>query len=472
MVDFYDLSIAVAILAVLEIGGILLSIDAVMRPRSSQAAIAWSVSLISLPIVTIPLYLIFGRTRFEGYSEALREKEILVEEALTSWYAGMAATAARSQDDLEALENLVRGLTDVPFTAGNEVGLLVDAERTYDQMLAEIAEATSHVIIQFYIVKDGEIWRKFRETLIDRARAGVKVYFLYDEIGSWQLSAASLAELRAESIQVSGFKTTQGRRNRFQINFRNHRKLLVVDGHTGFIGGLNLADEYFKYRDTHLLIRGPAAQHIQLSFIKDWFWATRQLPEVNTDVRQPMSEPSSVAIVNTGPADNLANCSALFATLCHTAKQRLWLTSPYFVPDDVMVRALQSAAIRGVDVRLLLPGKADHLFVELASYTYYAKMIDCGVKFHRYQDRFLHQKIVLVDRNLAGVGTVNLDNRSLYLNFEATALVADKEFASEVEDMLQADFERSEAVGRAHFDDKPFWFQVISRIARLASPLL
>ncbi len=276
----------------------------------------------------------------------------------------------------------------------------------------------------------------------------------------------------SESVQVSGFKTTQGRRNRFQINFRNHRKLLVVDGRIGFIGGHNLADEYLHYRDTHLRIEGPATQQMQLSFMKDWFWATRQILEVNKVIEPHPSDLQSVAVVNTGPADCKAACSALFATMIHSAKHRLWLTSPYFVPDDVTVRALEAAAICGVDVRLLLPGKADHLFVELASYTYYAQLIRCGVKIFRYQVKFLHQKVVLVDWILSGVGTVNLDNRSLYLNFEATALIADKGFAAQVEAMLQADFEESEPVRQDHLNTKPFYLQVAARVARLASPLL
>ncbi len=471
MANSYDLSIIVAVIALLEMCGIALAIDAVMRPRSSQAAIAWSVSLISLPVAAIPLYLVFGRTRFEGYSEAIREKEALIEEASANWYANMARQAAESVQGLEPLEKLVRGLTNVPFTAGNELTLLVDAENTYNEMLSAIAGAKSYVLVQFYIVKDGTIWQQFREMLIDRARAGVKVYFIYDEIGSWQLSKSSLQQLTDASVQVSGFRTTQGRRNRFQINFRNHRKLLVVDGRTGFIGGHNLADEYLTYRDTHIVVQGPAAQHIQLSFTKDWFWATRQLPDVSTEVKRN-AEGRSVAIVNTGPADYRANCSSLFATICQTATRRLWLTSPYFVPDDVMVRALQIAATRGVDVRLLLPGKADHLLVELASFTYYRKMIDCGVKFYRYQDRFLHQKVLLVDHFLAGVGTVNLDNRSLYLNFEATALVADNGFAAQIETMLNIDFEQSERVGPEHFDDKQLFFKIAARVARLTSPLL
>jgi cardiolipin synthase len=468
----YDITVIVAVLAVAELGGVILAVDAVMRPRSSQAAIAWSVSLISLPLVVIPLYLIFGRTRFQGYAEALREKESLIEESLANWYSQMATVASKNIEELDAVEKLVQGVTHIPFTTGNRVDLLINAERTYTEMLAAIAGATSYVLVQFYIVKDGVIGQRFIEALIDKARVGVKVYFLYDEIGCWKLSSAFLEKLVSESVHVSGFKTTQGRRNRFQINFRNHRKLLVVDGRVGFIGGHNLADEYLQYRDTHLRIEGPGAQQIQLSFIKDWFWATRRILEVNKVIEQHSSDAQSVAIVNTGPADGKAGCSALFATMIHSAKHRLWLTSPYFVPDDVTVRALQAAAIRGVDVRLLLPGKADHLFVELASYTYYAQLIQCGVKIYRHQLKFLHQKVVLIDWILSGVGTVNLDNRSLYLNFEATALVADKEFAAQVETMLQADFDGSEPVRQDHFSALPFSLQVAARVARLASPLL
>jgi len=472
MFDFYNLTLAAAVLAIIEILGILLAVDAVMRPRSSQAAIAWSIALIALPVVTIPLYVIFGRTRFHGYAEALREKEALIGEHLADWFSRMAATAAEPHEGLEAVEDLVRGLTNIPFTRGNRVELLVDGEATYAAMLDAIAAADSNVLVQFYIVQDGTVANRLREALIEKARSGVQVLFLYDEIGCLKLPATYLNSMRDASIEVSGFKTTRGHRNRFQINFRNHRKLLVVDGRIGFIGGLNLADEYLTYRDTHLRVDGPAAQHIQFSIMKDWYWATRQIPEVSLDIQVATEDDRKVAIVNTGPADAMSNCSALFATLVHTARRRLWMTSPYFVPDDVMVRALQAAAIRGVDVRILLPGKADHRLVELASFTYYCEMLDCGVRLFRYQDRFLHQKVVLVDDRLAGVGTVNLDNRALYLNFEATALVADDRFAKRVEDMLKADLEKCEPVNRGHFDNKPLRFRVAARIARLASPLL
>jgi len=472
MFDLQNLTVAAAVLAVAEVIGLLLAVDAVMRRRSSQGAIAWCVGLVAMPILVIPVYVVFGRTRFHGYAEALSEAEAIVRDRLSDWHDRMSSVAAKPCAGLEMVEAVVRRLTGIPFTRGNRVTLLVDAEATYGAMLEAIAAAESYVLVQFFIVRDDRSGRTLRDALIEKARSGVRVRFLYDEIGSLKLPATYLDAMRDESIEVSGFRTTQGIRNRFQVNFRNHRKLLIVDGRTGFIGGHNLGDEYLKYRDTHLRIDGPAAQQIQLTFVKDWYWATRRLTEVSSEIQLADGHDQAVSIANTGPADTLPNCSVLFSTLINAAADRVWITSPYFVPDDVLTRALQAAAIRGVDVRVLLPGQADQRLVELASFTYYGDMTDSGVRLYRYRDRFMHQKVILVDDGLAGVGTVNLDNRSLYLNFEETALVADAGFASEVEAMLLADLECCDRVDRGHFDHKSLPFRAAARIARLASPIL
>ncbi len=460
------------ILVIAEIGGILFAINVVMRPRSSQGTIAWCIALIAMPVLTIPFYLLFGRTRFHGYTEAIRDKETRLGRHWTEWYAGMNAVAAKPRENLEVIETLVHRLTGLPFTRGNHVKLLRDGKATYDSMVEAISRAESYIYMQFFIVKDDVSGRRIRDALIEKARSGVRVLFLYDEIGCFKLPGSYLDRMRKEAIEVSGFRTTQGSNNRFQINFRNHRKLLVVDGRIGFVGGHNLGDEYIKFRDTHMRVEGPAAQQIQLSFLKDWFWATEQIPQSNTSIEPLETSDQSVSIVNTGPADAHFNCSVLFKTLVDMARHRVWISSPYFVPDDVMVRALQAAALRGADVRILLPGEADHKFVELASFTYYAGMMNNGVRLFRYQDRFMHQKVILVDDSLAGIGTVNLDNRSLYLNFEATGLVADNDFVREITEMLTEDLACCEEVARTHFDEKPLWFQVAARVARLASPLL
>lgn len=472
MLDSEILVIIGALLVVAEIAGLLLALDVVMRPRSSQGTIAWLVALLAMPPLTIPFYLVFGRTRFEGYAESMRVKDTLVAEYWPEWFSRMCQLAAPSRDGLNAAESVVQSLTGVPFTRGNQVKLLMGGKATYASMLEAIAEARSYIYVQFYIVRDDNSGRKLRDALIEKARCGVRVNFLYDEIGSIKLADSFLDTMREESIEVSGFKTTRGRNNRLQLNFRNHRKLFVVDGQTGFIGGHNLGDEYVTYRDTHLRIDGPAAQHIQLSFMKDWFWATEQVLQSNLIAEPHGDLGQAVSIVNTGPADKIPYCSLLFTTLINMSRERLWLTSPYFVPDDVMVRSLQAAAMRGVDVRIILPAKADQRLVELASFTYYANMTDSGVKLFRFKDRFMHQKVILVDNLVAGVGTVNLDNRSLYLNFEATGLVADDDFVAQVEKMLEDDLNLSEEVYSCHFAEKPFWFRAAARVARLASPLL
>ena len=472
MLDLEDLTIIGAILVFAEILGILLALNVVMQPRSSQGTIAWFIALIALPVVTVPFYAIFGRTRFLGYTETLREAAAGVGERVYTWFEQMNAMAAKPQPGLEAIEALTSKLTNIPFLRANHVELLVDGAETYDSMIGAIESAQSYVLVQFYIVRDDDVGRRLRDALVAKARSGIPAYFLYDEIGCIKLPDAYLDIMRSEGIEVSGFKTTKGRSNRFQINFRNHRKLLVVDGRTGFIGGNNLGEEYLVYRDTHLRIDGPAAQHIQLSFLKDWYWATGQIIPGSSQITPSDTSDQAVAIVNTGPADNLANCSILFSSLISSARSRLWITSPYFVPNDAIVVALQAAALRGVDVRIILPDHADQVLVELASFTYYDDMLNNGVRLYRYRNHFMHQKVILVDDSVAGIGTVNLDNRSLYLNFEATALVADHGFVKQVEAMLMDDLDNSSPVKNEHFDNKPLPFRVASQVARLASPLL
>ena len=472
MADVQSITLIGSVLVIAEITGIFLATHVVMQPRSSQGTIAWFIALITMPLITVPLYAVFGRTRFLGYTEALRKAEASVGSRVREWIQRMNAVAAEPQPGLDAVEALCKNLTGIAFLRANRVELLIDGAATYDAMINAIESANDYVLVQFYIVRDDVVGRRLRQALIDQARKGVRVQFLYDEIGSINLPQSYLDQMRDAGIAISGFKTTKGRSNRFQINFRNHRKLLIVDGQTGFIGGHNLGEEYLRYRDTHLKIDGPAAQHIEFTFLKDWYWATQEIVQLEAPIKHAENSDQAVAIVNTGPAHAVRNCGILYLTLISQARTRLWITSPYFVPDDAMVVALQAAARRGVDVRIILPDKADQRFVEFASFTYYDDMLNSGVRLYRYRDRFMHQKIILVDDTVAGIGTVNLDNRSLYLNFEATALIADAAFIAQVDAMLAEDLSNSSLVFREHFSSKLLPFRVASKIARLASPLL
>jgi cardiolipin synthase len=305
----------------------------------------------------------------------------------------------------------------------------------------------------------------------------VAVYFQYDEFGSRKLRREFLDDLRAAGVHVTAFGANRGPGNRFQLNFRNHRKILVIDGECAFVGGLNLGDKYLgrfagldPWRDTHLRIRGAAARDLQHVFVEDWFWATREIPELCWDCGEAVGE-CDVVVVPTGPADPVESCQLLFVNAIHSAEERIWIASPYFVPDGAVIAALQSAALRGVDVRVMLPSNPDHLLVFLSSFAYYPDMFECGVRIFRYQEGFLHQKVFLVDRAVAAVGTANLDNRSFRLNFEVTALVADGRFVREVEEMMEADFRGCVEVGLEDYTGRPLWFRVACRLSRLVSPL-
>ncbi|HTL89936.1 MAG TPA: phospholipase D-like domain-containing protein, partial [Leptolyngbya sp.] len=246
-----------------------------------------------------------------------------------------------------------------------------------------------------------------------------------------------------------------------------------------FVGGLNIADEYLGYkpplspwRDTHMQVQGTAVKSLQGCFLGDWFWATRKLPEVQWNI-DPKPEYQQTALVfSTGPADHVPSCTLLFVDVINQAKQRLWIASPYFVPDDSIATALKLAAIRGVDVRILLPNRADHFMVYYCAFSYYTEMLTAGVKLYRYQPGFMHQKVILVDDSIAGVGTVNLDNRSFHLNFEVTVFVIHQAFVQSVEKMLQDDLKLCRLVESSDYQKQSLWFKLVTRTTRLFAPVL
>ncbi len=254
----------------------------------------------------------------------------------------------------------------IPYLTGNEVELLVDGHETFDNIFAGIEAAKEYILVQFFIVKDDEIGRDLHKRLVAKAKEGVRVYFLYDEVGSNSLTKTYINELREAGAQILDFHTRKGPGNRFQINFRNHRKIVVVDGHTAWVGGHNVGDEYMgqdpefgNWRDTHVRVTGPAALAVQLTFLEDWYWATGKTPEFGWAPHLPEGEGKDVLIFPTGPADRLESATLMFLSGINLASERIWIASPYFVPDESLMNALHLAALRGVDVRIIIPDKAE-----------------------------------------------------------------------------------------------------------------
>ncbi|UUO08840.1 cardiolipin synthase [Blastopirellula sp. J2-11] len=455
--------------------GVLTAINAIMKTRTSQGAIAWAITLFMFPYVAVPAYWIFGRNRFHGYVEARRSENRGVQH-MTSTLRGAAGEFIISDEmpyELKTFENLA----EFPFSRKNSIRLLVNGEATFDAIFAAIATAEKYVLVQFYILRDDELGRALQQQLIDRAKAGVHVSVLYDEIGSYGLSRNYVAELREAGALIVPFHTTKGRGNRFQLNFRNHRKIVVVDGQTAYVGGHNVGDEYMgrdpkigPWRDTHVELRGPAVQAVQRSFLEDWNWATHELPPVEW-IPEPSDDDQQVLVVPTGPADDIERCTLFFVQAINMAQKRVWIASPYFVPDPPVIAALQLAAIRGCDVRIILPERPDHILVYLSAFSFIAEAAPSGVRFFRYEPGFLHQKVVLIDDHFAAVGTANLDNRSFHLNFEIMIAAADHQFASEVAQMLEEDFEQCREAHADELAQQSYAFRLTVALSRLMAPI-
>lgn len=477
---FLSQSLVIALTAA-QILGILTAIHAIMYTRTPQGAIAWIFALVFLPIVAIPLYLVLGRTHFPGYIEARRARtdgDAKVKLLTNSVISKLSPHTKRIPPDRAGLLECLSDLVNLPLTRNNDVKILIDGEQTFHSLFESINSAKEYLLVEFFIIKDDNLGDELQKLLIEKAKQGVKVYLLFDEIGSRKLPAKYLNAFRSEeNVFISPFG---GKRKWFsniiRLNFRNHRKIVIVDGQTAFIGGLNVGMEYMgkgklgAWRDTFIRIKGPALQCIQLAFQEDWHWATETVLDIPNHP-EPQSADKSILIIPSGPADVMETWKLSTIALINAAHTRFWIASPYFVPGEGILTALQMAALRGVDVRILLPNKADHLLVYGSSFTYYPETLPYGIKIYRYTDGFLHEKVMLIDDDLSVIGTANLDNRSMRLNFEINSLIYNEETARDIKNMFTRDFERSIPVKRTDFTKHNWFFRIGCRIARLMAPI-
>ncbi|MGD8676105.1 MAG: cardiolipin synthase [Desulfobacterales bacterium] len=472
------LTIIAVVFLFVEIIGILAAFHAVMNTKTSQGAIAWGISLVTFPWLALPLYAVFGRSKFHGYVLLRHVKEEKIHHIIDQCSIDATEKQIVQQHNSKIGAALTR-LADLPITRFNRSRLLIDGKETFQSIFNSIDAANEYILIEFFIIKDDRLGRELKNRLIHKAQGKVRVYFLYDEIGSHKLPESYIREMEREGIVTSAFQTTQGRTNRFQLNFRNHRKIVVVDGLCAFVGGHNVGDEYVSghpklgsWRDTHVKVEGPVVQAIQYCFLEDWYWATSEVPDLDWQFQKAQGGAENTLLIPSGPADDLETCGLMFTLAINSALERIWIASPYFVPDQQIIGALKLAALRGVDVRILLPDKPDHRTVYLASYSFYPNTLPVGIKLYRYKPGFLHQKVFLVDSACAAVGTANLDNRSFRLNFELTLLNFNQTFINDVEAMLKQDFSESRLVTLEDYTRRGFLFKAAVRLASLLSPIL
>lgn len=478
-----DLLTLLVILGVLaQIAGVFCAVDAVLHGRTPQGTIAWCIGLLVLPLITIPLYMVFGARRFSGYIRARRRERSELSRIGEICNVALAPWMVRPGPfpDL-ALDKL--GLT--PPTSGNALELLVDGDSTFNRMLEDIEQASDTLLIQFFIFRDDALGQRFEAAIARARQRGVRVYVLYDLVGTPRITRLCSAIERAGG-EIHAFGNARWPITRFQINFRNHRKVVVIDGRTAYLGGHNVGVEYLgqhpvlkPWRDTHMRIHGPAALSAQLAFCEDWHWATGDTLDLEWRAHAlsgevttcPDSAKAEVLICPTGPVDELETLTITFLSLLTRAQKRIWIASPYFAPDDALMNALQLAALRGVDVQIIIPDKSDNPLVNAAAFTYIQELVPAGVHFHRYANGFLHEKVILAD-DLAAIGSANLDNRSLRINFEITAIVRDPVFVESVKEMLTRDLNNSRPLTPKDLEKRSWAKRLISRLARLLAPIL
>lgn len=450
-------------------------ISEIFRSRTYQGSIAWIITLLILPFPMTLIYAIFGIKSFDDYAAVQTHSGRVLRRVRAS------KTKILDQPSAEEFPVLTN-VSQLPFLKGNDVELLIDGEATFKSIFEGISRAQEFLLVQFYIIHDDELGREFADRLIERAKAGVRIHLLYDDVGSFWLPRAYKNRLRDAGIRVNGFN----HRHRFlrilgptRIQYRNHRKIVIADGKEAWIGGLNVGDEYVgrskvfgHWRDTHVRFKGPAVLAAELSFREDWQWATGE--DLNDLPTAPIETAGdqSMLLMPTGPADELESCAIAYDDVIGQSQKRLWIVSPYFVPDLSMETALFAAQMRGVDVRILIPEIPDHKIVWFASIAYANRMVHHGIDIYRYPGGFLHQKVILVDDKIAGVGTVNFDNRSFRINFEITMWFTGDQMIGDVEKMLRKDFADANKVERAVPGSQGVVMRFLAQAARLLSPIL
>lgn len=472
---------------IFQVLGVISSVHAIMATRTPQGSIAWAISLITVPVISVPAYWVLGRSKFDGYINKWCDIPSHIEQEMEEVIQGMLPYAVENSVNFPEYEAATR-LARSPLLKANDVQLLVDGEATYDSLYQGIEGARSYILFQFYILRPDESGNRFKELLIKKAGEGIAVYVLYDEFGSSDLNEDWIDDLIQADVNIAPFNTQQGSNNRFQINFRNHRKIVVVDGKSSWIGGLNIGNDYLgedktlsPWRDTHMRIDGPSTIISQSIFSLDWYYAAKELikglawlpDEVGVNLADASNKnKKEVMVLSSGPADNHETASLFFTNALNLARKRIWIATPYFIPDESTLAALMLSLFKGLDVRIITPRLNDNWFVRHAANIYLSELSQHGAKIYFYEKGFMHQKVMLIDDSFSMVGTVNFDNRSFRLNFEVTGIVADKDFASQVEAMLLEDLQNSTEVLNYNLENESYWERFKARISGLMAPVL
>ena len=443
--------------------------------RNPLKTLPWIIVLVLAPVVGLIFYFFFGQNLSKQRIISRRTRKRItmqLEEAEHTDGPGLP-------EEYRPLAALLTNTSHSIPLYGSRITTYTDGRSKMEALLTEIACAKHHIHIQYYILNDDETGRRLRDALIAKAREGVEVRILYDDVGSSGAKKSFFRSMRSEGIEVYAFLHVKFPLFTSKVNYRNHRKIAVIDGRVGFIGGMNVADRYVRgtgwgsWRDTHFRIEGSGAAGLQVSFLSDWSATTKQ--HITGAAYFPQSERHAENILQIVPSGPFGQWRALLQADSYAvsnARRRIWIQTPYYLPSDVLNTALQVAALAGVDVRLMLPARSDSKIVDLASHSYLDDMMKAGVKILFYKPGFLHSKLLIIDDTLTVIGSANMDFRSFEHNFEINAFVYDTEFTARMDAVFRDDATRCHALTPGEWFNRPRPRRWAESLMRVFSPLL
>ncbi len=456
---------------------VVVGLGILLERRSPVATIAWVLTLASLPLFGIPVYYFFGPRRLRRRRLKRAAGAKLLAHAIESIGDESDHPHSRAQ-----LARLGVAAGEAPPLRAESVDVYFDGASCYRAISEAIDRAKHHVHLEFYIYDGDESGARLRDQLIRRAKEGIEIRLLVDSVGSYALTNKFLHPFALAGVEYAEFNPVSLMRVRPRLtNFRTHRKIVVVDGVVGFTGGMNISNCQTAecagekaWRDTHVRFEGAAVRALQRVFLEDWYFATEKTPPQGPSYLVPLSRTGDhlVQVVASGPDQDVFAIHKLYFGAITTARERVWLSTPYFVPDEPLMSAMVSAALRGLDVRLLVPARGDNRLVDFAARSYFPELLRSGVKIYEYLPRILHAKTAVIDDDLSIIGTANLDNRSFRLNFEVVVAIYGQATASTLSNAYEKDLLEARAVSNRELRREPLLTRLGESAARLLSPML
>ncbi len=476
---YIDLSLWLWAIALAAYAFIILSAVAVVlsENRNPIRALAWVIALLFLPGIGLIFYLFFGRSLKGRQMISRRSKRKLLND-----YTPQKIDINRLElsPDERTLVKLAHNISHAPFVLNNRIEIFTEGKTKFAALEKDLLNASRSILLQYYIFSDDSIGTRIADILIDKARQGVAVKVIYDHVGSFSASSRFFRRMQKAGVDTHPFFKVTFPQLANRINWRNHRKIIVIDGTIGYIGGMNIADRYVSgshdhnaWRDTHFRLEGDIVESLAYSFAIDWNFMKKapQLHPIHI-VKTPFSNNLGMQLVNSGPTEPYDNLTLCFLKAISCAKKAIYIQTPYFLPTDTLMNALEGAALSKLDVRIMIPRKSDSVMLRHASFSYVTQCLKAGIKVYLYDPGMIHAKCMIIDENFVTAGSTNFDFRSFENNFECNLMIYDHDVNSRMREIFFSDLSHCSKLTLTKWRKRPLWQRFQESITRLCSPIL